>query len=1139
MSTLGKELRKQLENTVLKAREEAERGAAAALESYGVGEAKKPTHLDKAGEDLRKKLRARGRQAGDLRRPDDSQEVGHLIQECAYEHWHRMLFARFLAENGLLIEPESGLDVDLDYCEEQARESKSDKWEVAASFAQRMLTGVFRLDDPVLQLRLPTEFRNRLTSLLASLPTEVFTASDSLGWTYQFWQTKRKKEVNESEVKIGADELSPVTQLFTEDYMVDFLLDNTLGAWHSGKVLASHPKLAETTQSEDELRQAVALLGCPWSYLRFIKGKDDKWTPAAGTFDGWPKSAATLRALDPCMGSGHFVVAMFERLVALRLAEENLDEAAAVAAVIRDNLFGLEIDPRCTQIAAFNLALAAWRRVGHCRLPVMHLACSGLAPNAMKEDWQKLANGNADLRFAMGALYDLFQKAPVLGSLINPQRDKAVTYAATLHELQPLLEKALEREKTEETHELAVTAQGVAKAAEILAGQFTLVATNVPYLGRGKQNDVLKDYCERVHPDGRADLATCFIERSLDLCRTGGSSALVTPQNWLFLSRYSELRTRLLNETSWKSVFRLGPHAFETIGGEVVSVSLLSITRLHPQHDRGQSFMALDAAGKDCPAQKAIAIRCEPIALVGQQRQLGNPDARISTEELHQGTLLEEFARGWGGITTSDSPKFRRCFWELHAEGEGWIHQQSSVDWTCHYGGREFVLLWEDGRGALVEAANSAGATIAGLDCWGKWGVAVAQMRDLPVTIYTGQPFEISTAILQPFEADHLPAIYAFCSSPEFNLAVRRVDQKLNVTNNTFAKVPFDLAHWQKVAAEKYPHGLPKPFSSDPRQWLFNGHPTGADQPLHVAVARLLGYQWPRQTGSSFPDCPALGPDGLEKHADKDGVVCFSQVRDEPPAADRLRALLADAYGAEWSHALERKLISASGSKADSLEDWLLNDFFALHCDLFHNRPFVWHLWDGRKDGFNVLVNYHKLAGPNGEGHRTLETLAYAYLGDWITRQKDAVAHGEAGAEDRLAAALELQVELKKIVAGDPPYDLFIRWKPLHEQPMGWQPDINDGVRLNIRPFLSVDLSRGKKGCGLFRAKPGTSLKWDKDRGNEPHRPKDDYPWFWSWDKQTVDFRGNAEFDGNRWNDCHYTNAAKQAARAARTVNSH
>jgi hypothetical protein len=110
--------------------------------------------------------------------------------------------------------------------------------------------------------------------------------------------------------------------------MVDFLLDNTLGAWHAGKVLAANPRLAESAQSEEELRQAVALPGCPWKYLRFIQGEDGKWTPAAGTFDGWPKTVAELKCLDPCMGSGHFIVAIFERLVALRMAEEGLVRAS-------------------------------------------------------------------------------------------------------------------------------------------------------------------------------------------------------------------------------------------------------------------------------------------------------------------------------------------------------------------------------------------------------------------------------------------------------------------------------------------------------------------------------------------------------------------------------------------------------------------------------------------------------------------------------------------------------------------------------------------------------------------------------------------------------------------------------------------
>jgi hypothetical protein len=101
--------------------------------------------------------------------------------------------------------------------------------------------------------------------------------------------------------------------------------------------------------------------------------------------------------------------------------------------------------------------------------------------------------------------------------------------------------------------------------------------------------------------------------------------------------------------------------------------------------------------------------------------------------------------------------------------------------------------------------------------------------------------FEQSIANIVPHSSGNLPAIWQFCSSDEFNKAVRRLDQALKVTSGTLVKVPFDLAHWQKVAAEKYPHGLPKLFSSDPTQWLFNGHPKASNQPLQVAVARLLG----------------------------------------------------------------------------------------------------------------------------------------------------------------------------------------------------------------------------------------------------------------------------------------------------------
>ena len=281
-----------------------------------------------------------------------------------------------------------------------------------------------------------------------------------------------------------------------------------------------------------------------------------------------------------------------------------------MAAVIRDNLFGLEIDPRCTQIGAFNLALAAWRRVGHCKLPAMSLACSGLAPNASREDWLKLAAEAPKLRFGW-ARSTTFLKAPVLGSLINPRADKAVTYGAAFHELQPLLEKALAQETKDDTaHEMAVTARGLAKAAEILVGQFTLVATNVPYLKRGKQTELL---CKLL----RMSITSCqngsrdSIHRSVPgLAKDGGTVAVVSPQSWLFQTAYLDFRKSMLKKTAWDFLARLGSGAFETITGEVVNVSLVVLARQNP--DNNHEFYAVDVSEIEGPRDKASQLIREP-----------------------------------------------------------------------------------------------------------------------------------------------------------------------------------------------------------------------------------------------------------------------------------------------------------------------------------------------------------------------------------------------------------------------------------------------------------------------------------------------------------------------------------------------
>lgn len=1133
MASLSREHRNQLAKSVLLARDAAERGARKSLEALAAHEPDPYRHLNEAQRLHRRQLRAQARQLGDgeSETKRGAYEIKHLVEKVAYDQWHRLLFARFLIENNLLIHPDyqdTGTAVSFEDCEELAPSlGKRDGWGVAAEFAARDLPQIFRADDAAGGVELPTEDRNELVQLVTSLPKDVFLADDALGWVYQFWQAKRKEEVNASGNKIGADELSPVTQLFTEDYMVLFLLHNTLGAWWAGKKL-QNADFGLRIESEADARAAVALPGVDWQYLRFVKNDAGAWVPASGVFSGWPKSARELRVLDPCMGSGHFLVFALPILAQMRATEEGLSPAEACAAVLRDNLFGLELDPRCTQIGAFNLALAAWKLGRWQKLPPLNIACSGLAPNAPKESWLRLAGDNDRARRGMEQLYDLFAQAPVLGSLINPRSISGDLLESSFHDLRPLLDKGLQQERSDEAvHELAVTARGLAKAAELLAGKFTLVATNVPFLGRTKQDEGLSAYCDRVHPNGKADLATAFIERCVDFCAPNGSAALVSPQNWLFLGLYKKLRQGVLESCCWNLVSRLGAKAFQTQMWDF-GVVLLALTSKSPSSN--QSFAGWDISDAKSANEKSALLQFEAVRCVNQKSQVKNPNSAISFSDNSEATWLSDYAESYLGICTGDTQRFARFFWEAKGISDGWTPLRGTTSESQHWHGMSKILFWEEGDGTLLRfvgermGVGNEGSWLRGKNSWGRAGIVVSLMGSLPASLYAGELYDDNVAVLIPKDEGWQEPIAAFCLSPQFASAVRSLNQKLAVKANYLVNIPFDLAHWQRVAGEKYPNGLPKPFSSDPTQWLFNGHPKGADEPLQVAVARLLGYRWPRQTGSSFPDCPALEADGLERFADEDGIVCISATKGEEPASERVRALLAAAYGAEWTPGKLNELLAQADYAGKPLEDWLRNGFFEQHCAVFHQRPFIWHVWDGHPDGFSALVNYHRL------DRAMLEKLTYAYLGDWIRRQQAAVEGGESGSDARLQAAKELQTELKNILEGEPPYDIFVRWKPLARQPIGWEPDVNDGVRLNIRPFLSAK-NVGKKGAGILRIRPG--IKWDKDRGKEPSRPKDEFPWFWNWDEETTDFKGRGEQpDGNRWNACHYTNEFKRKARS-------
>ncbi len=823
---------------------------------------------------------------------------------------------------------------------------------------------------------LPKATARDITQLVAHMPEALFSHEENLAWAYPHWQAAAKTEANQSEAKRGPEAMAAVTQLFTDRYLVDFLIDNTLGAWWCARLGA--PKT-----------------GPDFPYLRFQNNGD----PIAGPFSQWPERAADLRVLDPCCGAGHFLVAAMERLVHFRRVEENLTPGESVEAVLRENLFGLELDARCVRLAQCVLTLSAWRLSGGTldAVPAMQVAC----PGGLSMDAMDATDGKDD------------ERAALLGSLLPAQKKEA----------------------------------GKPGARGMLARRYTLVATNVPFLARAKQHPRLQAFCNNHYPEARRDLATVFAARCLELCGEGGTAALLTPQNWYFLKSYRAFRTRLLEEATWHVAVRLGEGAFAytDAAGGFSALTILSKKRPEAKHQAA----LLDAVLPAKPTGKAKRLKTAPLRFVAQAAMARSDNARIAApESTGSHSRVADYADVYTGLQTGDNPRYIRCFWELPEIGNGWALQQSTPDRTAPYCGREQIVLWEDGDGAL---ANDPQARVQGLRALGRHGIAVRLMRNLSATRYTGEMNDQTAALVIPRDPENLPALWAYFSSDAFTKAVRAIDTKVNLAPATVGEAPFDLGYWRRRAQKAGP--LPPPASDEPTQWVFHGGLARSTDPLQTAMARLMGYRWPAEQAAPRPDGHARPVLLLAGEA-----ACRESI-------GALRSTLEAAYGKAWNPARETELLLNNGVRRGGLPHWLRNRFFKQHCQLFKQRPFLWHIWDGLPDGFSAIVNYHAL------GQAQLQRLIADDLEAWLKKQSGA----------HLAAGRHLRNALEAIAVGEAPHDIFVRWKTLAGQATGWDPDLDDGVRLNIRPFATA---------GLLRHTP--RIHWRNDRGTD----RENAPWF-------------------------------------------
>ncbi|MCK4825202.1 SAM-dependent DNA methyltransferase, partial [bacterium] len=366
--------------------------------------------------------------------------------------------------------------------------------------------------------------------------------------------------------------------------------------------------------------------------------------------------------------------------------------------------------------------------------------------------------------------------------------------------------------------------------------------------------------------------------------------------NWLFQATYKKLREHLLKKTTWNITAKLGPRAFETISGEVDKAVLWSSTK--SSNTIENMLSGIDASFCKSAKKKAQFLIVGKVECVSQSKVLEAPDSRVAFNIADDSKLMQAHATSIQGLATSDDPQFTIFFWELSDILDGWVQLRGTVRNTAHYGGCERLVFWENGKGRYFHHAMALkeegrlGGWKSGTEARNNKGVIVSQMSSMPVSIYSGEFYDHNACVILPTNEDELPAIWTYCSSPYFSDEVRKIDQSLKPSNNTFVKIPFDLEYWQKLAAEKYPNGLPEPYSDDLTQWIFHGHPAKSKHVLQVAIARLLGYRWPAELDSEMGLADEQREwvnkcDGLLKYVDEDGIVCIPSVRGEETADGR------------------------------------------------------------------------------------------------------------------------------------------------------------------------------------------------------------------------------------------------------------
>ena len=824
-----------------------------------------------------------------------------VMEEVAYTWFNRFSALRFMEVNGYLpshvrvftdeennFKPQiitEAIHLDLDGLDmEKVYELKdAEKTEkmykylliVQCNALNKILPGMFQKIADYTELLLPDNLLREgsvIQQMIELIPEDDWKdAVQIIGWLYQYYNSEKKDDVFaalKKNVKITKENIPAATQLFTPDWIVRYMVENSLGRlWLEG-----HPDVKSQLLPTEGEQSAYA--------ARNREPEDTKWHYYLEEAEQEPEVQAQLaeirkeyaaltpdqlKVIDPCSGSGHILAYMFD--VLMKIYESyGYTTREAVASIVENNLYGLDIDDRAAQLAYFAVMMKArqYDRRFFSRGIQPHVYAIVESNHVDKFAVDYFCNGDAKLTATMDTIIKELHDAKEYGSIltVTPQ-DWTVLYerfAEIAEDINMSRETAL--------RELLPLVQ----VAEALAQKYAVVVTNPPYMSASGMIADLSDYVKKNYPDSKSDLFAVFIEKCNQMVKKNGYQAMITQHAWMFLSSFEKLRGKLLH-TDIVNMAHLGARAFEEIGGEVVQTTSFVIRKsyiadykgeycrlIEPTTQQGKEDMFLAGENRyNTDQSNFFQIPGSPVAYWVSVNVLSTFECSLPLSELanpKQGLItgdVNRFVRKWyecvrADLSTSSSPK------NVNRTGK-WFPYCNGGEFRKWYGNNDDVVNWQDDGFEIKNFVDDKGKPRSRPQnqqyYFHEGGTWTAISSSLFSVRYFPEGHLFSNAGMAIYaEPRKLKYIIGFLNSKLCQLYLSLLNESLNYNQGDIAKLPIIFEKVDLVVAKVVTSIdiVKKDWDSFEISWDFQHHPLLRKVPT-IAEAFI---QWQAECDDRF-----------------------------------------------------------------------------------------------------------------------------------------------------------------------------------------------------------------------------------------------------------------------------------------------